>query len=362
MQSPRVQFGFRQSVINKPVLLSSDLDDTLLHWQGDHAAGGHDRQALQQTTQRLRYYSDRLAVHVNTGRGLTSMQHAAPYLKGVPIDYLSLNNGQELYVNRQRQRSDQWIANLTAADQEPVWRAWIAKQTGWQAPQVQTIMRSVIETAGYQVDDSFRFENDQFKHYVTFQRQLPNREIALVNWFPDQPVFTISGLRYHSQGGAYRVYDAPVAEEGERLMAAIRHALAQQKIQITPIPLVASYEGAPFRMGVLTPAGINKASVIDALAQWYLPRLKAVLTAGDHPYNDSDMLLRDQYRGKKRLRLLRRSIPNYPILSGAHPAMVNPFAQHPRGVQVPAGYLGQGLDAHFKNLTQGKRGHLLSWF
>ena len=345
LQAPRFAQAPKLQAAGKPVLLSSDIDDTLIHWT-NHGQDFNEL-AMRGTVNTVNRHRDKLAVHLNTGRGLSSVQQAAvrtaPILKDLPVDFLSLNNGLELYVNKRHERADQWIQHLTEADQDPVWKAAVAAKTGWQFDRVRATREKILKANGFvkqPVADPAA--GGTFRNMDTWTRPAASGHTLLVQCFGNQPGFKFSELVPGVDGapdgqdwtpGLHRV--------AQRMLREYRDVLKADGI-VTQDHWMSGEEG-PRKFGIYTlvPKGIQKGAGIQGVLDQFMPRVQAVITAGDHHYNDTDAL---KPRGFRREQNPKVFVPNYPILSGPNTILQDRLKNRPRHVEVPMGYLGPGID------------------
>ncbi len=335
---------FAAQANDKPVLLSTDLDDTLVHWL---PTGKPDEMKLARNKQTLRKSRSELVVHVNTGRGLTAFKELGPLLKRMPLDFLSLNNGQELYVNQNAKDAVSWVRSLAPEDQEKTWKQHIKRTRGWDAAQVMQTLQEQLQAMG--LKHSAQLGNRQvYTCFVTPQRMMN------VSMYSDQPAIFVQEVWLKSDG-------TPEKREA----TAQSHDLAVQLMnrvirQLTPAMRismdwkVSNKVGQSYGIYILEPQGIHKGNVIDYLTRRLLKQPRAVITAGDHEYNDQEMLSRLSYQAQAHRspgnQSGRKSVPNYPIVSGNRPALVEALKAHPRVEQVELGELQPGLEAQLEKI------------
>lgn len=124
----------------KPVLISLDVDGTLLPWRPNGT--DYDQTAFlryQHALQEPALKKDSFIV-LNTGRGLKATKQLAPILGRFPIDALAINDGQQLFIkpalNPQLHPSyanQQWIQQLNFKQQDPGWKKELKS---WSTTQV----------------------------------------------------------------------------------------------------------------------------------------------------------------------------------------------------------------------------------
>lgn len=302
---PLPLFGQARRIPAPKVAISMDIDDTLVRW--GNWSSQPDEVGLAQTVKILQENRNRLVSILNTGRSLSYMQDIANVLKDVPVDYLVLNNGQEIYINRQGKRTDQWLASLTHGHQDRRWREAIRDVTGWDLKQVllPRLKAFLMEEEGFSFMEQppdFTLDLD-----LTLQRTSQDGESLMAVLVPDQ-----SGIIFTMASGAF---GAEHQAEANGIMARLVEALnalgvnAQSTGHYFSHSLERDFHRRFYRAW-LSPQGITKASGLQRVLRRE-PSVKAVITAGDHGFNDTEMLTRPSYANRYHQRL-----PNYPILSG----------------------------------------------
>lgn len=327
------------AMADKPIVFSTDLDSTLLRW--DTTLGSFDPLAVKSNAKALRQNRPHLAVHINTGRGLTTMKQAGPVLKDVPVDLLSTGNGEDLFVNWRGERTDCWLAGLKQSDADPFWTQYIKTQTNWDAASVQRIMQTVFREDGYLPLVPNPFNEGPFQDNHALIRNLSSGERLIIQHYNDQPGFIIGLMREEASPDGtvqYRKsYPATVQAHAEQLLTRIQDGLARQGIPTETLTGRIMRRDGQYGLLSVAPPGITKATAIEGLRQFYMPRLKAAITAGDSLYNDVPMLQAQTY-GQG-----RRQIPNYPILSGDLPGMREKLQHQANLVQMPEGRLAPAI-------------------
>lgn len=321
-------------------LFSTDLDETLINWHSGQKS--YDELKLARNAKVIQQWAPQMAVHINTGRGLVSMQQAtkvaAPILKKIPVDFLSLNNGQELYVNRKHQRSDQWIAQLKPGDQDATWQKIVQLKTGWTLPKVQQVREAVFANAGFkEIKKNLPGGGvRQYKDTRTFVKPMENGVIRAVQLFADQP-----GFKYLTIQNNRQVYGPQEHQEAMSILKAMVSGLKQQRVSAETGFMEVHDPGAKAHFGIYTliPKDINKGSAVQTVLERYLKAPKGVITAGDHEYNDGAALSPERFEIGK-----NKSVTNYPIVSGRRDALFKHLKPHPQVVFVDQADLGPGLE------------------
>lgn len=306
---PVIRFQGQTAPSTKPVLLSVDIDQTLIKWT--QFGLRHDEVALARTVKALQSAKDKSVILLNTGRGLDSIRQIAPLLKNVPFDYLALNNGMELYKPPTDKPVEPWLTQLSAKQQGRLWQKDIKAQTGLTT---RTIIKAIHDVA---TREGF-VKSQGSSARPGFTQVLPSGETLTIERYPTEAAFAITGTA-ESLSPQQVLYVQGLAGK-------IAQALKQQGLDVVckqgtfkrGIP-----EGGEKRYTVFRyfPKAISKASVLQHVAS-QMPGLRAVVTAGDHHDNDTEMLTQVFYKtacGKR--------VVNYPILSGNDPKLLDDLKQ-----------------------------------
>lgn len=302
----------------KPILLSMDFDHTLIRWlKGDDKA--FDEVSLQRNVNAVRDAYPVAAVHLNTGRGLhyfqKAAQVAAPILAKMPLDYLSLDNGRELYINKRHERTDKWIARLRTADMEQSWQS----QIGWDAGRVNQAIHELLAAEGFTQTEVTQSPNLTEARYTKTEagltwmvRTLDNPSAWLMYVKPD--------------AGEASVFDEPQRARGHRMAEQLLQTLSGLGIEAR-YGLEEKHDGnVHYGFFVISPVHVDKAAAIGQVLTHYLSNPKAVITAGDSSYNDTPALKPEAFTAGK----TPRTVPNYPIVVGEDATLVSAVQDNPR--------------------------------
>ncbi len=338
---PRMRFGNTSQPVFRseaaPVLLSTDLDLTLVSWQ--KADPGYDEVALQGSVRAINRYRPQMAVHLNTGRGLASFKNAVARMPSafsrLPVDFLSLNNGLELYVNRNHQRADQWIAGLRMEDQDPEYRDAIRRRTGWDFPEIKRARETVLARQGYVEAIRPDLTPHNYRGMRTFVREFRGRTFV-VQCFDDQP-----GIKFFEQKDGASVFSPALSRYLHRLVNAIAAEAATRTgpLQTFKFADEVRDHGQHFGMYILMPKGVDKGAAVRAVLDRFMLDPKAVITAGDHRHNDTELLTPWRFPVGN-----RGHVRNYPVLSGTDAVLARKLQKRPRALSVPQGHLEGGID------------------
>lgn len=326
--------------IDKPVLLSTDVDSTLIAW--NPATNLPDEVKLQRIKSLLKTFRPKVAVHINTGRGLTSMKQAARHLSGFPVDFLSVNNGEELYINRTGLPADQWIKALTQRDQEAGWQRRVFLKTGWDQKRYHHIFKDILKAEGFKPIDASRLEVSQFKNVTAHAKQLPNGETVVVHWYGDQPAYAVSGavLSKNDQGKTIfkRTCTPAIRRFAGQLQTKILEKLGKSGVQAGATHHTVEMDSAHVPVYSIFPQGYSKATPVAEIVNRFMTHVKGVITAGDHHYNDTPMLSALRYRVSP-----NHTVRNYPVISGKNTILWSHVGSHPRVTRVEEGDLAPGI-------------------
>lgn len=321
---------------DRPVLFSTDLDLTLIKWQSGDP--GFDEVALQRNARAIRQYRPQMAVHINTGRGLHSFQNAvakaAHIFKQIPVDFLSLNNGMELYVNRAGERSDRWIAGLKTTDQDPGYQAAIARRTHWNFEVIRRARESVLARRGFAESIRPDLVPKNYMGMRVFVRESRGRTFV-AQMFNDQP-----GIKFFEYQNGQVVFTPAL---GRYLHGLINEIKAEAEKTTGPLSTFkyadeVKDKGQHFGLYILMPRGVNKGLAVKDVLDRFMLDPQAVISAGDHSHNDTELLTPWRFPVGD-----RGHVRNYPILSGQDAHLTRKLARRPRTETVPQAYLDTGI-------------------
>lgn len=327
----------------KPVLLSMDFDHTLIRWlKGDDKT--FDELGLQRNVNAVRDAYPVAAVHLNTGRGLHYFQRAAraaaPILARMPLDYLSLDNGRELYVNKRHQRADRWIAGLKTTDTEASWQ----KKIGWDAATVNAAIRQLVLEAGF-----VQTGIESSANLTEVRYQKTGGALTWTLKTLDNPSAFLVYAR--PRDGETSVFEEPQRAEGRRMAERLIRQLAGLGIEAR-YGLEEKHDGnVHYGFFVFAPARVDKAAAIREVLGHYLGNPQAVITAGDSSYNDTPALGPEAFTTDS-----NRTVANYPIVVGGDPALAAAVQGNPRHAVAADKRLDQAIAAQI-----GKTGARLNY-
>lgn len=330
---PLTPFQWRER--RKDVLLSVDVDHTLLGWANDDDLE-LDQTLLDNTRQTLKNHRHKMGIHLNTGRSLRAMQAIAPFLKNFPIDYLSTNNGQELFINRRKNRdAATWIANLKPSDQARSSQQKL-KRSGWNTPKAMALLTQVFQEAGF-TPNTTPVQNTQYDNALRVERIIDGQRVT-IEYYNDQPGFYLHP-NVSTNNGKSTIGSTLLKQWQERLKQADLHG-----------NVVNFYSGthdetneSAFAMYLIFPDNITKATPVEDLTKKRLPNLEGVITAGDSASNDYDLLSPITYA---------KHLKNYPIVSGQTSSLAQKMAKHPRILTTPTACLAPAIERHYQSITQ----------
>lgn len=337
----------------KPILVSTDIDDCLIPWENRKRNGPFNELALQRAVDVTNEARDVIALHWNTGRNLASLKNlaeptakACAILDGMQLDFLSTNNGQELYINANHSKTSDWIRALKDADTDPNWTQDIERRTGWSLLKVVQARAEVLDAQGFTElfgEAAQRLALPTYRGLRVYTKPLPNGGLLTMQCFDTQPGFRVSEW----QEGRGHLDTETVEQAGLRLQTALQQALKERFKTETTLghkPMEAG--GAHFEAFTLFPDGVNKGAVVEMLLNTYFSQPRAVIGMGDDAYNDLDLL------NPLTFEVQNQPIPNYPVIVGENEvayraAAANPFHEH-----VPVEAWDQGLSRQVAKIKQ----------
>ena len=344
------------------ILISTDLDDCLIAWDHRQRNGPFDAPALLRATEALHRTRDVAMLHWNTGRNLASLRNlvepavgAVSLLNRMRVDFLSANNGQTLYINREHAETGQWIQNLREADTDPHWTLEIETRTGWRLPDVVKVRAEVLASLGFSGktgEEAHRLRLPTYRDLRVYAKpvsdgapgEIPGNVLLCVQCFDTQPGFRLSEWRADT---GHRD-TARVVQAGLSIQRVLQQALQTQfgtETTLSHKPMNAG--DAYFEAFTLFPDGIHKGGVIPLILSAYMRDPQAVITVGDDDYNDLDLLQPDFFAVSP-----SRCVPNYPVVVGDNETILRAVTRNPRYEQVPVGCWDEGVTRQMRKLEE----------
>lgn len=291
---------------------------------------------------------------LNTGRGLMSLKstcellkNKAPELfKGVRVDALAINNGQMLFLNPKGKGLFEWIASLSPPQQDESWRAAQQALSGWDAQQVRLEMEKLFDAEGLVLAEEPGGYQAGKKIFKTILPGDAQGRAIWVDCYPDQPGFRLR-VEEPATGILEPLEDLTVYRFGKMLQGKLAQTLRQKgwQLETKETAFRDAMTGKAQRVFVLCPKGITKASCLDYALREKAPQsIQAVITAGDDPYNDAEMLSATLANGAG------QPLPNYPIAVGGKTGLVEIVSNNPLAVQVAENQLIKGLLAQWRRI------------
>lgn len=338
LQARQAQKKWISALSQRPVWLSSDIDSTFVGWKADSTPM---TTLLEQNKATLRKYAKDMTVHLTTGRGMVAIKEISDLFSNMPLDVLSLNNGQEHYYNVGRKPADAWIQSLSLDDQDKAWQAEVKLKTKWDFKVAQKTVLDVFSEAGFREVDAEQFTTGSHRDFKTAMLEKPNGQKLLVNWYTTTAGFALSGLVTLPDGTLQRVYRPEDEAVANALIAKVVAKLTQQGRNITYGNMKAGHEDHQYGVFALMPGGVTKATgtqyMMNRFADKAESKIKGVITAGDHHYNDTELLQEKTY-GKKQL-------PNHAIVSGDNTEL-RQLMRGKKYIQVQEGDLTPAFDLY----------------
>jgi hydroxymethylpyrimidine pyrophosphatase-like HAD family hydrolase len=320
----------------KPFLGLFDFDHTLVKWlpgpEGQaNSNHGYDKDTFNRTAKAIREAYPKMAVGINTGRKLTGMQKAADLmgddLNKIPIDYLHVVDGDQHYVNDKHLPATVWMKGLRESDRQRDWEfdpPPITEGASWKnREKIQEAIAHLIQRGGYQEVEAIQSESGG--HSRTFENTLAEArlktQIGITHYGDDLYYLSFVAHPTHKED-----FSEEEMRDTQASMAAQYLELFQDLLKSRGIRACSeAAESEDPETGkitdyiLLSPYITHKAMSVQGTLDRYMTKPKAVITAGDSPSNDLEVLsarfFTHQPAGSKRKRL----IFNYPIISGNDP-------------------------------------------
>jgi HAD superfamily hydrolase (TIGR01484 family) len=323
-------------LIAKPLVISLDIDGTLIPWQGQPH---YDEVALQRYSHTLNKpaLKENAFLLLNTGRGLSAVKALAPLLAKFSVDGLGLNDGQQLFLNASESGTatdtSTWLSALQPKDEDNTWKASI---DGWSTNEAMQSASDEFPKAGFTlhaIEEPRPEAMEGITHLYTQPIDAAEKPgpAWLLKFYPDQAYMEVTRSDNKTETQS-------IAQFANQLGARLRQALlpkwpkASYYTNITP-------KSTYIHLG---PAGNSKGSLVHHLIEHRFEAApKAVVSAGDS-FNDREILSAENFG----------DTPNFPVQVGKHPALSEYLETHrPEQLeQTEAGQLDTGLKAQFAKL------------
>lgn len=325
---------------NKPVLVSLDLDGTLIPWIKENASIDHTAYLRYQDTLQNPGLKKDTFVVLNTGRSLSDTKTIAPILARFPFDALAVNDGQQLFVKPKFKKefhptlaNEMWIRRLNVKKADPHWQKELQ---GWSTPRVLKEIRDELPHLDYQLQSTPQQYNGLFgksnAYVFTKQASLwksPQQQYWAISIQPDLAYMEIKRV-------GKKVSQNEARHHAQTLGLVLKNVLGEEYPNIS-FQVISAPDRCLLKV---SPKGTNKASLANYLANKRLTNApKAIISAGDY-INDLPILSVNKLG----------HVPNYPILLGNHPEMQKELAQSPPQFLEQVGW--NQLDAGIKKQMQ----------
>lgn len=307
----------------------SDIDDTFVPWKKYNLVADVDK--LARTRETLTDYQGQTINGFCSARGLSSIQQLAPFFKGIPLQFIGTNGGQQVYINEHQLPAEEWLASLKVSDSDRQWDQEVSKRSG--GFNTQLIMRAthgVLNELGFQRSAvPLPFPHHEREAYVA---PIPGRpgQVAVAALTKDQTT-----IMYR---GDFRDLNKPLTESHRAffqfLTKKLEARLAGQGVKLTAKEFV---DQSNHQIYLLEPRNISKESLVEHLVKRY-PSVQAVITAGD---NINDTMLNPSAFG---------NVQNYRIISGTRPELTEKLDGQPNVERTSIGDLGPALENHLNVL------------
>ena len=347
-----------------PVLLSLDVDDTWIGWKHQNQKG--IPLGLAQSNTFLKKQQKQWFTLLNTGRGLASLtaaleglvQKAPRLFDGLVFDALAINNGQSLFVNRSQLPLMPWLKGLSSKKQDKGWQALQTQWTGWKGQEAIEAVERALVSQGVIWEKEMLSQTGlgpqaQGKKLGQVQLKALGKPFsAEVVMYPDQPGFRLSLPKNQAKSPFIKLnQELALTLWGEQVA---KFWLKEQKAKGWDVILrnrVFQDLEKEIRQWVyvFSPKGVHKAKVVEYVLKQKAPaNTQAVMSAGDDPYNDTEVL------ASQFVNQLGQTIPNLAIAVGgfkeAYNGLMEAVSRNPLLVRVPENDVLTGLQ--FQNIRQ----------
>ncbi|MBN9418056.1 hypothetical protein ABS71_04355 [bacterium SCN 62-11] len=312
------------------VLVFSDIDDTFVPWKRYGQVADVDK--LGRTKETLKQYEGKTINGLCSARGLSQIQQLAPFFKGVPLQFIGTNGGQQVYINSQNQPAEEWLTSLKVHDSDNHWDNEVARRSGgFNTQLVMRATHSVLNDFGFERCavplPPPHHERDAFVAAVPGGK---NGEVAVVALTKDQTT-----LMFRADFKDVNKPLTPAHKDFARKLARkLEERLTKQGVSLNAKRFV---DQKCHQIYLIEPTDISKESLVSHLVRRY-PSVQAVITAGDNT-NDT-MLLPNSFLG----------VPNHRIVSGDRPEVAQVLDGQENVERVPFGELSPGLNSHLSML------------
>jgi hydroxymethylpyrimidine pyrophosphatase-like HAD family hydrolase len=312
------------------VLIFSDIDDTFVPWKRYNQVADVDK--LTRTRKTLQDYEGDTVNGFCSARGLSSIQQMAHFFKGIPLQFIGTNGGQQVYINYEQRPAEEWLSSLKGCDSDPKWNQEVLQRSG--GFNTQLVMRAthgVLREMGFQrCAVPLPYPHQDREAYVA---PIPGKpgEVAVVALTKDQTT-----LMFRAD---FRDLNKPLTDS-HRAFAKFLSNKLEQRLRGQGVKLTAKefIDQASHQIYLLEPRNVSKESLLDHLIHRY-PSVQAIITAGD---NTNDTMLKPTAFG---------NVQNYRILSGDRPALTQMLAGQANVEHTDWGELAPALENHLAVLV-----------
>ena len=317
------------------VMIFSDIDDTFVPWKRYNQVADVDK--LARTQQTLKRHEGETINGFCSSRGLSSIQQLAPFFKGVPVQFIGTNGGQQVFINSENLPADEWLTGLKTCDSDPQWNREVSHRSGgFNTELVMRATHGVLNELGFQrCAVPLPPPHQDREAYVA---PIPGKpgEVAVVALTKDQTTIMFRA--------DFRDLNKPLTDShrafSEFLSKKLEQRLVHQGVKLTAKEFV---DQSTQQIYLLEPRNISKESLVEHLvSRW--PSVHAVITAGD---NINDTMLKPSSFGQ---------VQNYRILSGDRPELSQQLAGQEHVERTALGDLGPALENHLARLLPEEGG------
>lgn len=329
----------------KSLMFCTDIDGTLINWE--NFTEQVVPVGLADSLSFLGENQAQLSTTLNTGRGLCSWKETLSkirrlpkeLLENAPIDFLVVNNGQNIFKNKNKKPSLTWMQGLKAGDEDKRWKKALRDVTGWDLKTFTKTMEQVLTEQGFRKRPKNKpSKPEKLDYRVNFEYSALDGQTVEAVIYPDQPAFRFAvNKNSRFTVNAIRLAQA-VADK-------IHHTLTQKGWSAEYKMILLDRPPNQELVYVFKPKAIHKAVALQYILN-QSPDVKAVITAGDNDYNDTELLTHPYQSAKG------QPVERFAILSGGQLEFLQKLTRLPNLLQVPVGELAPALKQHLQAWLQ----------
>ena len=301
----------RRTSAGKPVVIQVDIDHTLIAW-ADRKNQIPEETGLREAIDELKTHEENAVVGISTARALAETTRLATMLAGVPLDFVAINSGQQLFFNKGGKPAEQFLKELDFNDVDAEWDSTLQEQHRWNGLKASVLLRHQLKESGFR-----KRENENLAQ----TEELYGKKGLDVRVQPDQTFFK---FRVHKNGNK---------EDVESFMKDLHKLFQDNGLDCK---LGGEYRWGRDLVRNLEPGGPNKSILLEHVVD-RLPSTEFVLTAGDRA---DDVLRPKEVAGR----------PNYRVVAGSRKETKALRAQ--AGVaRTERGFIAPGIQTQMNSIS-----------